>query len=177
MLKPPWLDPTREPCPVPPPTSNPIPRARVTSCQRFFPAAAGSSFLEVQLSICPAAPGPQQTAAATTQAELARAHVDQLFSKDLHTAQEQDSRISGDKHPTEVSLWLELTCWPEYLQDQDLTAVVLLRGALNPTEPLLVAFAASVTWLIDCAYHTICNHWINKFDQIRINTLFRRPRV
>jgi hypothetical protein len=83
-----------------------------------------------------------------------------------------------DPHPTEVSPWLELTQWPEYLRGQDLTAVALLGGLPDPREePLLVQLSASVQQLIDQAYHAIREGQINEFNQVQINTFFRQPSV
>jgi hypothetical protein len=47
-------------------------------------------------------------------------------------------------HPTEVSRWLELTRWPEYLQGQDLTAVALLGNLPDPAWEPLLAYSALV---------------------------------
>ena len=83
-----------------------------------------------------------------------------------------------EAYPTEVSSWLELIRWPEYLRGRDLTAVALL-GCLpdSQTEPLLVQFAASIQRLIDNAYWVIRDGRINEFDQVQINTFFRRLSV
>ncbi|GFF56668.1 predicted protein [Aspergillus udagawae] len=86
--------------------------------------------------------------------------------------------LSLEGHPTEVSPWLELTRWPEYLRGQDLTAVALLGYPADPVqEPLLALFSASVERLIQQAYQTIRSGQINEFDQIQINTFFREPGV
>lgn len=47
---------------------------------------------------------------------------------------------------------------------------------LRPS-PLLEQFTASIWRLLDQAYHAIQNSRINEFDQIQINTFFRRPRI
>jgi hypothetical protein len=113
-----------------------------------------------------------------TAAEFARAQVERVLAANEEQAQAQTHHVDVDKHPTEVSPWLELTRWPEYLHGQDLVAAAALAQLPDPaTEPLLAAFADSVARLINCAYHTIRDHRINEFDQIQINTFFRKPGV
>ena len=233
MLKQPWVDPTRERCPVPPTGGPPIPglpvykgygcphcpyvcrmtetlrnhrgRAhreldrkryrgrqlvqlaqaqaqrrladRVVSCQRFFPTAAGSHFFEVTYTTSNSTGQPLQTAT-ITQADFIRVRVEEALQEGLAAAEIQDRQFPENKHSTEVSLWLEMTRWGEYLRGQDMVAVALLGCLPDPTmETLLVAFTASVERLINRAYTTISDHRINEFDQVQINTFLRKPGV
>ncbi|KAL4947743.1 hypothetical protein BDW69DRAFT_189911 [Aspergillus filifer] len=100
-----------------------------------------------------------------TAVEFAQAKVKQALAAANKQEQAGAHRLSHVRHPTKVSPWLELTRWPEYLRGQDLATVVVLAELPDPaTKLLLVAFADSMARLINCAYHTIRNHWINKFD-------------
>jgi hypothetical protein len=128
---------------------------RVVSCQRFYHARPGSHFFEVT---CAAQPS-QLALPATPQtpAKHIRAHIDQALREGEAAAELANSQVpSLSAHLTEVSPWLELTRWPEYLQGQDLTAVALLGNLSDPArEPLLALFSTSVEWLIQQAYQTI----------------------
>ncbi|KAG2001178.1 hypothetical protein GB937_010415 [Aspergillus fischeri] len=155
---------------------------RVVHCQRFFPSGPRSSFFTVCPDPGPGGPGTQGPRAprgmAMTPGKFARAEVDQLLGEGLQEASDQNIVVPEHKHPTDVSPWLELTRWPEYLRGQELGAVAELGTLPDPTrEPLLEVFAASVARLIQCAYCTIRDHRINEFDQIQINTFFRKPGV
>jgi hypothetical protein len=103
--------------------------------------------------------------------------VDQALRAGEAAAEVEDGQVPAlATHPTEVSPWLELTRWPEYLQGQDLTTVALLGCPPDQdTEPLLVQFSASVQRLVSQAYHAIQSGRINEFDQIQINTFHREP--
>ncbi|KAF7184834.1 hypothetical protein CNMCM7691_006833 [Aspergillus felis] len=150
---------------------------RIVSCQRFFTSRAGSHFFEVT---CAAQPSPPALSATPqTLAERIRAHVNQALQEREAAAELANSQVpSLSAHPTEVSPWLELTRWPEYLRGQDLTAVALLGNLPDPAqEPLLALFSASVERLIQQAYQTIRSGQINEFDQVQINTFFREPGV
>ncbi|KAE8363256.1 hypothetical protein BDV27DRAFT_146297 [Aspergillus caelatus] len=92
----------------------------------------------------------KKTASLKTPAAIIRARVEQALQESQATAEQTDGQIPIiDPHPTAVSPWLELTRWPEYLCSQDLTA----------------------------AYRVIKDGRINEFDQIQINTFFRRPSI
>lgn len=153
---------------------------RVVSCQRFFPSGVGSHFFQVT---CAPLLGKSKQAlpvgAPKTPAELIRARVDQALREGEAAAEIEDGQVPViDPHPTAVCPWLELTRWPEYLRGQDLTAVALLACPPDPaSEPLLAQFSASVKRLIDQAYHAIREGDLNEFDQVQINTFFRRPSV
>jgi hypothetical protein len=119
-------------------------------------------------------------AATMTAPEFIQAQVRAQLQEALAEEAELDVVVPApaQKHPIEVSPWLELTQWPRYLQGQSFTAVAALAALPDPTqEPLLVAFAGSVKWLINRAYHTITDCWINKFNQVRINTFMPRPGI
>jgi hypothetical protein len=72
--------------------------------------------------------------------ELIRARVDQALRAGEAAAEVEDGQVPAlATHLTEVSLWLELTRWPEYLQGQDLTTAALLGCPPDQdTELLLV---------------------------------------
>ncbi|GFG01000.1 conserved hypothetical protein [Aspergillus udagawae] len=157
----------------------------VVSCQRFYHVGLGSHFFEVTCSPSPTGPALGKRGSnvpstmAMTPAEWIRAHVNQALQEREAAAELANSQVpSLSAHPTEVSPWLELTRWPEYLRGQDLTAVALLGDLLNPAqEPLLALFSASVERLIQQAYQSIRSGQINEFDQVQINTFFREPGV
>ncbi|KAL3446959.1 hypothetical protein BJX65DRAFT_318412 [Aspergillus insuetus] len=142
----PWANPAREPGLFPPPGGPPdqdghwgrgwllVPRARaraearlakrVVSCQRFYLAQASSHFFIVTCTAGPAAPGVKKRPV-LTPAELVRARVDQALREGEAATEWEASQVLVilDPHPIEVSLWLELTWWPEYLRGQDLTTI------------------------------------------------------
>ncbi|GFF59837.1 telomere-associated RecQ helicase, putative [Aspergillus udagawae] len=119
------------------------PANRVVSCQQFFTSRAGSYFFEVT---CAAQPSPPALSATPqTPAERIRAHINQALQEREAAAELANSQVpSLGAHPTEVSPWLELTRWLEYLRGQDLTTVALLGNLPDPAqEPLLALFSAS----------------------------------
>ncbi|KAF7184839.1 hypothetical protein CNMCM7691_006838 [Aspergillus felis] len=122
---------------------------------------------------------PLWASAPMTPAEWIRACVDQALQEGQAAAEIKDGWVPAvDPHPTAVSPWLELTRWPEYLQGQDLAAVALLGCLPDPaTEPVLLHFSTSIKRLIDEAYQVIKDGRLNEFDQIQINTFFRKPSV
>jgi hypothetical protein len=149
----------------------------MVSCQRFFTSRAGSHFFKVT---CAAQPGPLALSATPqTPAERIHTHVNQALQEREAAAELTNSQVpSLSAYLTEVSPWLELTRWLEYLQGQDLTTVALLSNLPNPAqEPLLALFSASVEQLIQQSYQTIQSGQINKFNQVQINTFFREPGV
>jgi hypothetical protein len=166
------------------------PPNRGVSCQRLFPNFRGCQFFEVQVpepspSLCPnlhailpkPSPAPHVTrlsagepvseTVAETAAEFALAYVRQALRVDPN----EGGGVQRTRHRTEVSPWLELTRWPEYLSHHPLDAVAALGAKPEPDrEPLLVAFAESVRRLMEAGRQAITEHQINHFDQIRINT-------
>lgn len=151
-------------------------RGQPVSCQRFFPAAAGSSFF----AVTPRAQVKRaQQAQALTPAEFIRAQVEEALERDLEDEERQTQQIPPRKHATEVSPWLELTRWPEYLGSCDLAAAADLGALPDPRqEPLLVLLVESVERLIQRSYRTIKDRRINEFDQVTINTfLTQRPKI
>ncbi|KAF4237745.1 hypothetical protein CNMCM6805_006802 [Aspergillus fumigatiaffinis] len=91
---------------------------------------------------------PEKVASLKTPAAIIRARVEQA------AAERADVQVPIiDPHPTAA-------CLPD-----------------STTEPLLEQFTASIWRLIDQAYHAIQNGRINEFDQIQINTFFRRPGI
>jgi negative regulator of sigma E activity len=91
-------------------------------------------------------------AATMTGPEFIQAQVRAQLQEALAEEAELDTVVPApaQKHPTEVSPWLELTQWPCYLQGQSFTAMAILTVLLDPTqELLLVAFTGSVKRLIN----------------------------
>jgi hypothetical protein len=162
---------------------------RIVSCQRFGPTGAASRFFEVTLppmaedrerggGSSHGAAEPASLIGPTTEAEFVRAYVDQALQQGRAAAEIQDGQMPETKHPSEVSPWLELTRWAQYLRGQDLAAVAQLGSPPEPsTEPLLVAIATSVARLVDRAYGSIRDFRINEFDQVQINCFLRKPGV
>ncbi|KAB8213615.1 hypothetical protein BDV33DRAFT_210038 [Aspergillus novoparasiticus] len=144
------------------------------SCQRFYIASAGSQFF----AITPASQTERvQKAAQISKAEFIQSQITRRTSRISEPRLSKQS-IPIEKYSSEVSLWMELTRWPEYLQGQNLASVGPL-GSMpdSEKEPLLTVFIESVERLIHRAHPTIASHRINEFDQIQINTFFRRPGV
>ncbi|KAF7131459.1 hypothetical protein CNMCM5793_004684 [Aspergillus hiratsukae] len=152
---------------------------RTVSCQRLFPNKHGSQFFEVTHAATPPSKQALRATVPMTPAERIRACVDQALREEQAAAEIEDGQVPAiDPHPTAVSPWLELTRWPEYLRGQDLAAVALLGCLPDPTmEPVLLRFTASIKRLIDQAYQAIKDGRLNEFDQIQINTFFRKPGV
>ncbi|KAE8359040.1 hypothetical protein BDV27DRAFT_163026 [Aspergillus caelatus] len=149
--------------------------AESVSCQRFYIAGAGSQFF----AITPASQIERvQKAAQMSKAEFIQSQINQVYEQDQQAQAIEQQSIPIEKHSSEVSPWMELTRWPEYLRGKNLAAVAPL-GSIpdSEKEPLLTVFVQSVERLIHRAYQTIASHRINEFDQIQINTFFRRPGV
>jgi hypothetical protein len=107
------------------------------------------------------------------EADFIRAQVDEVFAHDGIADQAADRQVPDPtmKDPTEVSPWLELTRWPEYLKGQDFTVVAQLGALPDPArEPLLAAFVGSVERLVHAAYISIKERRINEFDQVSITS-------
>jgi hypothetical protein len=88
----------------------------VVHCQRFYHAGTSSHFFKVTLPVAsswqalPASPW-------ITLVELIRAHVDQALLAGEAAVEVEDGQVLAlATHLTEVSPWLELTRWPEYLR-------------------------------------------------------------
>ncbi|BCR92113.1 uncharacterized protein ACHE_80013A [Aspergillus chevalieri] len=162
-----------------PPASqvSPLPPYRTVSCQRFFPSGAGSGFFQVTP---PAHTERARQAATMGEVEFIRRQVAGALAEDAAAAEAGAQQVPDPdaKAPTEISPWLELTRWPEFLHGHAFTAVAPLAAPPDPTaEPLLTVFSASVERLIEAAYQSIKTRRINEFDQIRINSFLQRPRV
>jgi hypothetical protein len=71
----------------------------------------------------------------------------------------------------EVSPWLQLTHWPEYLAGHPFDERAALAAMPTPAmEPGLCALSQNLDRLVDAAYASICQDRINVFDQARINS-------
>lgn len=101
--------------------------------------------------------------------EFLQAQVDQVLTQGATSTAARTAQVPDPDQRafTEVSPWLELTRWPEFLQGHNFTAVARLGALPDPVrEPLLVVFAASVERLIQAAYESIKMRRINEFDQV-----------
>ena len=124
--------------------------AEHVSCQRFYIAGAASQFL----AITPASQTEQvQKTAQISKAEFIQSQINQVYEQNQQALAIQQQSIPIEKHSSEVSPWMELTRWPEYLRGQNL-AVVAPLGSMpdSETEPLLTVFVQSVERLIHRAY-------------------------
>ena len=82
-------------------------------------------------------------------AKFIRIQIKQALEEDLEEKEKQDWQISARKYFTEISLWLELTRWPEYLAVYNLAVAASLGVLSDPgQEPLLALFTESVKRLI-----------------------------
>ncbi|KAK6810555.1 hypothetical protein RU639_013754 [Aspergillus parasiticus] len=195
MLKKPWIEPRKELCRFPSPDSPPIPHLPVYSglrCPLCSYVSRSPQTLRSHIGCthpetrrprsgeCHRKPNiaaaAEPKAAQMSKAEFIQSQINQIYEQDQLAQTVQKQYISIEKHSSEVSPWIELTHWPEYLRGQNLASVALL-GSMQDSEkePLLIVFVQSVERLIHRAYQTIASHRINKFDQIQIKTFFRRP--
>ena len=144
-------------------------------CQRFFAQGPHSAYVEVRTST----EGPaSQFADLTAPRDPVAAGLDELRA--LQAAQQQGADdIDVQASRTEVSPWLELTQWPQYLQGHSLRAAAAAGTLPDPQaeEPLLMTICGSVDRLVERAYDGICSNRINAFDQARVNSFLRRPRA
>ncbi|BCR92578.1 uncharacterized protein ACHE_80478S [Aspergillus chevalieri] len=163
-----WIHADRRPRGRQPPASqvSPLPPYRTVSCQRFFPSGAGSGFFQVTP---PAHTERARQAATMGEVEFIRRQVAGALAEDAAAAEAGAQQVPDPdaRAPTEISPWLELTRWPEFLRGHAFTAVAPLAAPPDPTaEPLLTVFSASVERLIEAAYQSIKTRRINEFDQV-----------
>jgi hypothetical protein len=72
---------------------------------------------------------------------------------------------------TEVSPWLEMTRWHQYLRDHPLKDLAALTAPYDASiEYLLAIVCDSLKRNVEAAYRAVCEDRINPFDQCRINT-------
>jgi hypothetical protein len=89
---------------------------RVVHCQRFYRVGPGSHFFKVT-PLAATAWWALPAGRPVTAAELIRARMDQALRAGEAAAEVEDGQVPAlATHPTEVSPWLELTRWPEYLR-------------------------------------------------------------
>jgi hypothetical protein len=144
------------------------------SCQRFFLAGWGSTYFTVTPTT-----QVQRTRQALemSEAEFVQSQVEEALrrSDGLTQAEDEIAPTQSDVDMTEVSLWLELTRWPEYVRGHafgDLAALAALPD--RTTEPTLRTVEMSIGRLIQAAFDSITNHRINEFDQVNINSFLQR---
>ena len=137
-------------------------------CQRFFTAGRHSAYFEVfgeqeeRQQQEGARVGPPQSVAHAVLHELSALEGQQLAS---HQA------VRGSANPREVSLWLELTRWTDYLEGCRLADAAALAALPNcNAEPVLAAISEALNRTVEQAYRSICADRINVFDQVRINS-------
>jgi hypothetical protein len=86
--------------------------------------------------------------------------------------------IQAQGAPSEVSPWLEMTQWGDYLRGYSFGQVAPLAALPDPSdEPLLVELTSSIHRVIHQAYQSIRENKINVFDQVRINSFLQRQRA
>ncbi|KAK1809579.1 hypothetical protein LTR12_016055 [Friedmanniomyces endolithicus] len=142
-------------------------------CQRLFPAGKNSGYFEVSLGDTEAsqaeAEGEPTSLASIVRGELAV----------LEEAQHERAQVfRAFESAKEVSPWLELTRWPEYLEGHRLRDVVKLTAPPSTeSEPVLSTICGSLERLVTEAHRSVCNDSVNVFDQARINSFLQRPRA
>ncbi|KAF9883278.1 hypothetical protein FE257_003798 [Aspergillus nanangensis] len=115
--------------------ANTILRDHPVSCQRFFPTGAGSQFFTVTP---PAQVERTRQADTLSPEDFIRVQVERALEQDIQNELERTQQLPLQKHATEISPWLELTRWPEYLGSCDLPTAAAPGFLPNPIqEPLL----------------------------------------
>ena len=145
-------------------------------CQRLYPNGLYSSFFVVT----PTADKQRiQRSLAVSEADFVQAQVGLALLRSDGITEAEDGIAPCENDVTEVSPWLELTRWPEYIRGHRFEDVASLARLPDPvTEPLLAAVEQSVERLTRRAFDSISSHRINEFDQVRINSFARnRPGV
>ena len=139
--------------------------------QRFFVSGQHSRYIEV-LAREPTCAGPAPPR--QSLAEEVR-HEDALLVEEQH---QHGRTLQGEASTKEVSPWLELTRWPQYLSGYPLSDLSHLAALPEKTEaPVLHILCLSLDRLIEEAYRSVCEDRINVFDQARINSFLQRPRA
>jgi hypothetical protein len=96
----------------------------------------------------------------------------------IEERQSAGQTVHANASRKEVSPWLQLTRWPEYLAGHSFEQLAALAAMPSlATEPGLFALGQSLDRLVDAAYTSICQDRINVFDQARINSFLQRPRA
>jgi hypothetical protein len=96
----------------------------------------------------------------------------------LEERQSAGQTLHANASRKEVSPWLQLTRWPEYLAGYSFNKLTALAAVpSSATKPALSALSQSLDRLVDAAYTSICQDRINVFDQARINSFLQRPRA
>ncbi|KAF1818787.1 uncharacterized protein K489DRAFT_413254 [Dissoconium aciculare CBS 342.82] len=121
-----------------------------TYCQRFFGAGPHSSYFEIR----PPAKAPAGNAAlvpAASGSDAARARLE--LARLLEERQSEGQTLHTDTSQREVSPWLQLTRWPEYLAGHPLDKLAALATMPSvATEPGLCALSQSLDRLVDAPY-------------------------
>jgi hypothetical protein len=133
-------------------------------CQRLFFTGALSRYIEV-----PALSG--ETGYRAGDAETGPpAALDELRAlRELR--KQQGEIVTGAGSAKEVSPWLLLTRWPDYLQGQKLSEVAALTALPRPDEePMLATLCQSIDRLVAGGYRSVVSDRINSSDQMRINS-------
>lgn len=154
-----------------------VPRCKDVSCQRFFHCGRQCHFFQVQSTTGGAITQLQLQINEGTRQDLVRAKALAQRRDWLQTLDDHAPVIPHATSMSEVSPWLDLTRWPQYLRGLKLRDVALLTAPpYLQTEPLLRIFSEALDRLVERAHRSICEDRINTFDQTRINSFVRRPR-
>jgi hypothetical protein len=117
-------------------------------------------------------------AAKLSEAEYIRVQIAEALEQGNQAMSALENMILDNAAPTEVSLWLEMTRWPKYLQGHSFDEVALLASPADlASEPLLVEFSDSLDRIVEEAHSSIRNDKVNVFDQARINSFIQRRRA
>jgi hypothetical protein len=152
------------------------------SCQRLFVQGCKSQYFAV---ISPAEVQEeeemlrgQDMAAKLPEAEYIRAQIDEALEQGDRETSALEDRILDNAAPTEVSPWLEMTRWSEYLHGHSFIEIALLASPANlASEPLLAEFSDSLDRIVEEAHASIRDDKVNVFDQAHINSFIQRRRA
>ena len=154
--------------------------SRPVHCQRLFLSGTYASYYEV----VPDRPGPSEATAPEAEADTNREppSLADLVRGELATLEQaqsaNDQVFRGFESKKEVSPWLELTRWPEYLRGhrpRDIAQLIAPPSAEN--EAVLLAVCDSLERVVKEAHQSVCDDKVNVFDQARINSFLQRPRA
>lgn len=147
--------------------------AQSVCCQRLFHAGIHSQYFEVLPTVLA---DDDDASQAHAQSGVANA-VSELRA--LRQERKRDGElVSAAGSVKEVSPWLQLTRWPNYLQGHKLPQVAALaRLPTADDDPVLAVLCECLDELVEAAYQSVCNDRVNAFDQERINSFLQRPRA
>jgi hypothetical protein len=151
---------------------------RPVYCQTFHKKGQHSRYFEVRMPIV-------SCEDATPFAQLSlREKVEQDLARKLQSVNRSQNSVVTQAHSVDVSPWLDMTRWPQYLRGHDLAALAPLvhlpprqvdpQGAEAHHAMLQQHLIGSFDRLIELARESILTEKVNVFDQHRINSFIRR---